>query len=125
MADSLPDHDSILSRETTPGRPSYPNPLTPEPDVNIDDEEYFSCDGGRDGDNDGPDGDNDGPDGDTDGPDGDNDGPDGDNDGPDGDKDPPGREETPPDSMYFSDSEDVSSASDDDVSQHTAYFEHN
>ena len=104
MADSLPDHDSILSRETTPGRPSYPNPLTPEPDVNIDDEEYFSCDGGRDGDNDGPDGDND---------------------GPDGDKDPPGREETPPDSMYFSDSEDVSSASDDDVSQHTAYFEHN
>ena len=117
MADSLPDHDSIPSRETTPGRPSYPYPLTPEPDVKIDDDEYFSCDGDPDGDNDGPDGDNDDPDG--------KDPPDGDNDGPGGDKDPPGREETPPDSMYFSDSEDVSSASDDDVSQYTAYFEHN
>jgi len=110
MADSLPDHDSILSRETTPGRPSYPYPLTPEPDVKNDDDEYFSCDGGPDGDNDGPDG---------------KDPPDGDNDGPGGDKDPPGREDNPPDSMYFSDSEDVSSASDDDVSQYTAYFEHN
>ena len=98
MADSLPDHDSIPSRETTPGRPSYPYPLTPEPDVKIDGDEYFSCE---------------------DGPDGDDDGPDGDNDDPDG--------KAPPDSMYFSDSEDadVSSASDDDVSQYTAYFEHN
>lgn len=104
MADSLPDHDSILSRETTPGRPSYPYPLTPEPDVKIDGDEYFSCDGD---------------------PDGDNDDPDGDNDGPGDGEDPPGREETPLDSMYFSDSEDVSSASDDDVSQYTAYFEHN
>lgn len=103
MADRLPDHDSIPSRETTPGRPSYPYPLTPEPDVKIDDDEYFSCDGGPDGDNDDPDG----------------------KDPPDGDNDPPGREETPPDSMYLSDSDYVSSASDDDVSQYTAYFEHN
>lgn len=117
MADSLPDHDSILSRETTPGRPSYPYPLTPEPDVKIDGDEYFSCEDGPDDDDDGPDGDDDGPDG--------KDPPDGDNDGPGGDKDPPGREETPPDSMYFSDSDYVSSASDDDVSQYTAYFEHN